>query len=69
MKLSKYQNSLLYMLKVMFQNREIVEDEIICIFLSLKTDKEVKEMVDYMLKNPNITSSEILTKATQIHQR
>lgn len=65
MKLTEYQNSLLYMLKTMSDNGEITEEEIICVFLALKTDESVKEMVDYMLKNPNITSSEILEKIAE----
>ena len=65
MRLTQYQNSLLYMLKAMLKNEEITEEEIICVFLALKTNEQVKEMVDYMLKKPNITSSEILERITR----
>lgn len=57
-------------LLAVFKESEMTErDFVVGIFLILKQDKHVKELVDWLITNANANQSQILQYAVQIEQR
>ncbi len=66
MKLEKYRQTLIYMLKTLCENGIVEPDDAAMVFHLMKTEEEAKELIQFLVEHPEVTTQMLYQKAVKI---